>query len=421
MRRKLEQERLEQEQKERELIERERKEQERLRREREAEEKRQRRESARRRREEAQKVEYQAILEKRDAREEVHIAKKRLADAARVHEDLELGLQKCEEAVREAEWALEHAVQRRSEAASLIIDSSRKKDAAATQVRGVTDRLKIAQEEEAQSRAQREHAEQEEKKVIEETEDNDEETRRQRELVESIRKMRDLREMEEVDRRDRIEKERQAGLKRQEDERVAQVERDRKEREERERKEREEREEREEKERLEREKREKEQREAHRQRQYEDASETERQRCWQRDSACWNLNSRWIVWTKEHGVGRFQVVSAEFDEIKFCDNQPLTFESVPWPVLASPYHLTVDDIEWSAVEAFFDAAQVIVDESQYKTMVEKAHRRFHPDKWRSRGLLNTVLDFDLRKRLEEAGNIVAQAITPIWLASKSRR
>lgn len=127
------------------------------------------------------------------------------------------------------------------------------------------------------------------------------------------------------------------------------------------------------------------------------------------------------MWTKQRGVERFEAVSIEFDEIKFCDAQPLTFESIPWPVLGSPHRLTVNDIEWNAVEAFFAAAQAMVSESQYKAMVEKAHRRFHPDKWRSRGILHTVLDSDLRKRLEEAGNIVAQAITPIWLASKANR
>ncbi|KIP02705.1 hypothetical protein PHLGIDRAFT_40425, partial [Phlebiopsis gigantea 11061_1 CR5-6] len=77
-------------------------------------------------------------------------------------------------------------------------------------------------------------------------------------------------------------------------------------------------------------------------------------------------------------------ISAEFDELKFDEGKPLTFESIPWPVLSSPFHLTVDHIEWSAVEDFFAAAKLVLDEGEYKAMVEKSHKRFHPDRWRSR-------------------------------------
>ena len=81
--------------------------------------------------------------------------------------------------------------------------------------------------------------------------------------------------------------------------------------------------------------------------------------------------------------------------------------------------LAIDDVEWSGVEEFFSEARTILTEHEYKTLLEKAHRRFHPDKCRSRGLLNTVLDEDLRQRLEAAGNTVAQAITPVWRASRA--
>ncbi|EKM49825.1 uncharacterized protein PHACADRAFT_265531, partial [Phanerochaete carnosa HHB-10118-sp] len=92
-------------------------------------------------------------------------------------------------------------------------------------------------------------------------------------------------------------------------------------------------------------------------------------------------------WTNKRAIERFNAVSVEFDEIKFCESQPLTFQSVPWPMLRSPLHLTAEDIDWSAVEEFFRTARLAVGEGEYKTMVEKAHRRFHPDKWRARGLL----------------------------------
>ncbi|KAJ7348090.1 hypothetical protein DFH08DRAFT_960443 [Mycena albidolilacea] len=78
------------------------------------------------------------------------------------------------------------------------------------------------------------------------------------------------------------------------------------------------------------------------------------------------------------------------------------------------------EIDWGAVEAFFLRAkgQFGVNVAGYNTLVEKVHRLFHPDKWKSRRLLVTVMDEELRKSLEEAGNVVAQAMTPIWRKSK---
>ena len=52
------------------------------------------------------------------------------------------------------------------------------------------------------------------------------------------------------------------------------------------------------------------------------------------------------IWTNNDSVHRFEVVSQEFDEIKFSETQPLTFQSIPWPLLSSPNTFTFDDIEW---------------------------------------------------------------------------
>ena len=118
---------------------------------------------------------------------------------------------------------------------------------------------------------------------------------------------------------------------------------------------------------------------------------------------------------------RFRLVSAEFDDIQFCATQPLTFESVPWPILKSPFTATTTtDVEWEAVERFFESVEFELDEEEYRALVEKAHRRFHPDKWRARGILHTVLDEDLRQRLEDACNVVSQALGPIWTNSRAK-
>lgn len=84
--------------------------------------------------------------------------------------------------------------------------------------------------------------------------------------------------------------------------------------------------------------------------------------------------------------------------------------------------MTSTTITWEAVETFFAAVRnMLEDEAEYKSVVEKAQRRFHPDTgWRSRGILSSVLDNGLRGRLETCGTVVAQAITPLWLESRQR-
>lgn len=150
-------------------------------------------------------------------------------------------------------------------------------------------------------------------------------------------------------------------------------------------------------------------------REYHTAVEREQARCRRRDCVYWAPSYN----TAQVSIDRFTAVSAEFDDTHFSAAQPLTFESVPWPLARLPLTMSLDDIEWGAVEQFFGEVRRRVGEAEYRGVVERAHRRFHPDKWRARGLLKTVLDEELRGKLENAVNVVAQAITPLWLASRA--
>ncbi|KAJ6551778.1 hypothetical protein B0H19DRAFT_1158872 [Mycena capillaripes] len=98
----------------------------------------------------------------------------------------------------------------------------------------------------------------------------------------------------------------------------------------------------------------------------------------------------------------------------------MTFHVVPWPVLTDPLDMDIEEINWSAVEVFFASVkvQMAANVTEYNALVEKVHRLFHPDKWKSRNLLVTVMDKDLRSSLETTGNVVAQAMTPLWRKSK---
>lgn len=118
----------------------------------------------------------------------------------------------------------------------------------------------------------------------------------------------------------------------------------------------------------------------------------------------------------QRALERYRALSDTFDVAKFDPENPLAFDGVPWPVLHSPVRLTVEDIDWSAVEAFFEAVRPSMRPQDYRQFVEKSQRRFHPDRWRSRGLLKSVANEEERESMEVAANTVAQAITPLWRA-----
>ncbi|KAI0793088.1 hypothetical protein BC629DRAFT_347749 [Irpex lacteus] len=267
----------------------------------------------------------------------------------------------------------------------------------------------------------------------------DEETLRLAELAESIRRMQELRMLdlaeekekarkeqaaEEQMRREKHAAEEKSKLEREETARQEREEAARREREEVARKEREEaaRREREEAERLAQEKLKREEqarRDAEtRKRRYEQAVRAEQLRCRMGDlEFC--RSSTADQWNEQRALERFKFFSDDFDTIKFQESQPLTFESVPWPILAQPREMNFDAIDWGAVEQFFNVIEKLMpNKAEHKTFLAKAHRRFHPDKWKARGILGSVLDDKLRGQLETAGNVVAQAITPLWLKSR---
>ena len=123
-------------------------------------------------------------------------------------------------------------------------------------------------------------------------------------------------------------------------------------------------------------------------------------------------------WTATRALERYKALSDEFDTQKFSPDVPITFHDIPWPVLQAPSRLTVEDVDWAAVEAFFCAIKVHMRLQDYKEFVEKSHRRFHPDRWRARKVWVAVRDDVERSFMEVAANTVAQALTPIWRGVK---
>ncbi|KIJ39498.1 hypothetical protein M422DRAFT_135733, partial [Sphaerobolus stellatus SS14] len=75
-------------------------------------------------------------------------------------------------------------------------------------------------------------------------------------------------------------------------------------------------------------------------------------------------------------------LSEAFDEAVFNSGKPLSFGSIPWPILERAY--SIQDIEWEAVERFFIAVRRFMPSAEFKKFLTKSQRRFHPDKWRAR-------------------------------------
>jgi hypothetical protein len=147
-------------------------------------------------------------------------------------------------------------------------------------------------------------------------------------------------------------------------------------------------------------------------REQEMSTQLNKERERQRREAKWNVGT----WTTNRALERYCELCEIFDQTRFNIDNPLTFADVPWPVLHKPAGLTVEDVDWTAVEEFFEAVRLLMGLLEYQVLVEKSHKRFHPDRWRSRGLLQSMQDASERGILEVAANTVAQAVTPLWTA-----
>lgn len=125
-------------------------------------------------------------------------------------------------------------------------------------------------------------------------------------------------------------------------------------------------------------------------------------------------------WNARIALARYQEVSERFDKANFHAGEIVLFETVPWPTLSRPGSYNVEDIDWATVENFFIQVRRLLSPSEFKILVEKSHKRFHPDRWRSRRVLQLVDDEEEKECLEEAANTVAQALTPLWTTATGR-
>ncbi|KAK0217252.1 hypothetical protein IW262DRAFT_1464296 [Armillaria fumosa] len=143
---------------------------------------------------------------------------------------------------------------------------------------------------------------------------------------------------------------------------------------------------------------------------WHEATKAEKRRCQRRDKEKWNLE----CWTDSQAVARFLVLMDEFETTQYSESRPLIPSGIPWPVLVNPRRFKVSDLDdWQAVDKFFKFARRYLEVNAYNKMVMRARQMFHPDRWKSRSLLKTVMDDSVRSSLEAAGNKVSQAVNAL--------
>ena len=110
----------------------------------------------------------------------------------------------------------------------------------------------------------------------------------------------------------------------------------------------------------------------------------------------WNSGA----WTTYRAIERYRLVCQYFDEAKFSGTYPLTFHDIPWPTLQSPFKISPQDMTWEAVEGFFMVAKTIIRGQAYRDFLKSSVSRFHTDRWRSRKLLESIVNAEERDCVE---------------------
>lgn len=121
------------------------------------------------------------------------------------------------------------------------------------------------------------------------------------------------------------------------------------------------------------------------------------------------------TWTSQKALDRYNRLSEAFDAFKATPSVPLPAEDqIPWPVLGPKYDL--NQINWKSVEKFFEEAEKIMGgrgtgKEKWKEFLKTSTRRFHPDRWRARGLIG---DKGFGIDVEEVVNHVSKVLTPLY-------
>ena len=118
-------------------------------------------------------------------------------------------------------------------------------------------------------------------------------------------------------------------------------------------------------------------------------------------------------WTPRKALEQYNKLAAEFDSLRVSESTPLNMSKIPWPVLHAPGY-TLAQVDWNSVEAFFSQAEMMLGgkkSAAWKELLKSSARRFHPDRWRARGLIGP---HGGGQEVEERVNDVAKVLNPLY-------
>ena len=124
-------------------------------------------------------------------------------------------------------------------------------------------------------------------------------------------------------------------------------------------------------------------------------------------------NTNFDGWTARKALDQYQKLAAEFDSVRASESTPLDMTQIPWPVLHPPGY-TLVEVNWEAVGAFFTQAQKLLggkNSAAWKDLLKSSALRFHPDRWRARGLIGP---YGGGPDVEETVNNVAKVLNPLY-------
>ena|SRR6201996_6466581 len=113
------------------------------------------------------------------------------------------------------------------------------------------------------------------------------------------------------------------------------------------------------------------------------------------------------TWTKSDSVSNYLKRIGGYLETK---QGPITFNSIPWPILTHPHYIALNDITWENVEAFFGYARISLPATDFRRVLKASQSQFHPDRWAARSILDRIKDDLECQCASHAGLTVSQAI-----------
>jgi hypothetical protein len=124
------------------------------------------------------------------------------------------------------------------------------------------------------------------------------------------------------------------------------------------------------------------------------------------------------AWNAARALQRYHEQADDFDRLQFTRQNPLTFYSVPWPILDHPNTSGVSHVTADAVKSFFRALRKSEGKDKYLKELQIARVLFHPDRWLSRKRYAAIADPQMASSMANAVLQVSQAVGNLMALAK---